>query len=225
MGRTWWITIALGIMAVACVAAGAFVIVRWSPHVPADAASRAVARTVMVGDIAPDEVAGSDPYDIPRSPYGQECLPRISNGAGYMDVCWEAYRDPFDADPEKDYYLLRVYSSFGRGAGDGLRWAILKADLVGEPQDGVLTSWPDGVFDASCEPMRVGLSLNLPDIEETLCGHINARDVAAWGHIVTWTCEGCLLPSDRDRSLSLYEEVGVAEGTVPSWEVFADLGG
>jgi uncharacterized membrane protein YidH (DUF202 family) len=32
-------------------------------------------------------------------------------------------------------------------------------------------------------------------------------------------------PDDRDRSLSLYVEVGVTAGSVPVWQILADVGG
>jgi hypothetical protein len=198
----------------------AVVVLRWSPSVPAGAASQPVAVAVLTGAIGPD--AG----EAPQGPAGQACLARIENTAGYMDLCWEAHRYPFDADPQQDYYVLRVYGTFGSGTGSGPRWAILRANMRSGPPSGAISTWPDGEFDATCEPTLVDIDPSEPGIYETLCGHITAEDPDPGTHVVTWTCEGCLLPSQRDRALSLYETVGVAEGTAPpTWEIFADLGG
>lgn len=201
------------------------VVLRWSPPVPADAAAAPVARTAMSGPIARDASEESDVSLIPRSPSGQECLARIERTNGYLDACWAAYRYPADSDPDKDYYLLNVYATFGPGAGGSPRWAILAADLAGVPADSVLTSWPDGDFDGTCRSTPVSLDLVDPGTEVTMCGHIDAVPTGTWGRSVTWTCEGCLVPDDRDRTLSLYVAVGVAAGTIPTWDIFADVGG
>lgn len=214
--------LALAVVAVALLAVTAL---RWSPDVPTGAAASPLAETVMTGPIPADVTEGTDIAEVPRSPSGDACLPRIERSTGSMDVCWSAHRYPADSDPGKDYYLLVVSGTFGRGADGSPRWAVLKADLEGSPADNVLSAWPDGAFDGSCEPMTVSLSFVDPGTEEVLCGHIEASDVDSWARAVTWTCQGCLLPDDRDRALSLYVAVGVPAGTVPVWTISADVGG
>jgi len=179
---------------------------------------------LMTGEIAPDVTDETDVTDIPISPSGQECLPRIERPTGYMDVCWEAHRAPYDADAAKDYYLLHVYGTFGAGSDGSPRWALLKGDLVGAPSDGVMEGWPSGEFDGTCEPEPVTIPGLDPGTSETFCGHIAAGESDGWTHAVTWTCRGCLIPDERDWGLSLYQWVGVAQGSVPSWQVFADFG-
>lgn len=212
----------IGLIAVLLVV---MVALRWSPTVPADAAAAPLATTVLTGAIAPDAGEGSDLSLIPRSPAGHECLPRIERSDGYIDACWDAYRHPADSDPAKDYYLLQVFATFGPGSGGSPRWAVLRADLEGVPAGNVLTSWPFGEFDAACQSVPVTLEFADPGTEATLCGHIAALETSEWGRAVRWTCEGCLIPDDLDRSLSLYVAVGVTAGTVPSWDIFADVGG
>ena len=214
--------LALAVVAVAIVAVAAL---RWAPDVPMDAAASPLAETVMIGPVAPDVTEGTDIAEVPRSPSGDECLRRIERSTGYMDVCWSAHRHAADSDPDKDYYLLVVSSTFGPGADGSPRWAVLKADLDGSPADNVLSAWPDGAFDGSCEPMTVSLPFVDPGTEEVLCGHVESSDVDGWARAVTWTCQGCLLPDDRDRALSLYVAVGVPAGTVPVWTIFAEVGG
>ncbi len=222
MTRSRWIVAAFAAAGLALVM---IAVLRWSPHVPADAASTPLARTLLTGEVAPDASAGADVNQGLAAPFGQACLPRISNATGVLDVCWEAHRYPSDADPGKDYYILRVFGTIGPGSSGTPRWAILKAALEGSPADRVFSTWPDGALDGSCESVPVTLGLALPDMQETICGHITGSAAGQWAHAVTWTCVGCLLPNDRDRSLSLYEAVGVPEGTIPVWQVFADVGG
>ena len=203
----------------------ALVALRWSPAVPANAAEHPVGQTVLTGPIASDIAEGTDIAEVPRSPAGGACVPRVERAAGYMDVCWSAHRHPADSDPDKDYYVLEVVGTFGAGRDGPPRWAVLKADLVGSPADNVLSAWPDGEIDGECEQMPVSLPLVDPGTEAVLCGHIDSGDFGTWGRHVTWTCRGCLLPDDRDRALSLYVEVGVPANSVPVWELFADVGG
>ena len=204
MTRAPWIMAIAGLIAVALVA---YAVLRWTPQVPSDAASVSVARAAAIG---------------------QECLPRIHGSAGYMDACWDAFRYTNDRDPEKDYYILRVHATFGPGSGGSPRWAVLKAVLDGTPADNVFSAWPEGApagHDGSCESVPVDLGIALPETSETVCGHTTGADTGTWGHAATWTCLGCLLPDSRDRALSLYEAVGVAPGTTPAWQIYADIGG
>ncbi len=140
MGRTGRIAVVLGVI----VGAGllAFAFLRWTPGVPAGAADATIARTTMSGEIAPDPSEGTDPSQLASSPSGGECLPRIQRPDGWFDVCWEAHRSLYDADPQKDYYLLRVYGTLGPGANRSPRWAVLKGDLVGSPSDGLIDACP-----------------------------------------------------------------------------------
>lgn len=206
------------------VALAAIVALRWSPEVPDGAASVALARTELTGSIAPDAADGQDPAEIPRSPAGGECLPRIQDDAGYLDACWQAHRSPADSDPTKDYYLLNVYGTFGPGPGGSPRWAVLRAELEGSPADGVFEGWPVREIGGTCESVAVTLPLVEAGTEEMLCDPVTGSAVEPWGYRVTWTCRGCLLPDDRDRALNLHVMVGVDAGSVPAWRIFADVG-
>lgn len=207
MRRGGWIIGAIGLGAAAALLAYAFF---FRPTVPSDAATTAVARAVGTDGSAP----------------ASTCLPRIEDAAGVMDVCWEAHRDTNETDPQKDYYQLRVWSTFGGDSGSGARWAMLKADLEGTPADRVFTAWPEGDFEGPCRQTEVHLLLLGDPTVADVCGHTTGRDVDSWGHSATWTCESwCLIPSHDDRALSLYVLVGVADGTIPTWDIFAELGG
>ncbi len=224
MGRARWTVAIVAVIAVAGLA-GATVVRGWTPSVPDDSAIPLVARTALQGEIAPDATNDVDPETIARSPSGQECLDRIERPAGYLDLCWEAYRDPHDADALQDYYQLRVHGTFGGEGGTGVRWAVARADLVGEPSNDVFDAWPDGVFDGPCKQVDVSLGPG-PVTPETLCGRTTGTtSTGHWSHTVTWTCVGCLFPDHANRAVTLDEFVAVPAGTIPTWEIFADLGG
>ncbi len=196
----------------------------WTPTVPADAGTTLVASTSLQGDIAPDMTEGVDPYSVPRSPSGSECLARVERPAGWLDLCWQAYREPNDADPNQDYYRLRVYGSFGGDQGTGIRWVAIRARLTGRPSNNVFEGWPESIYDGPCgsvpQPAFVGAQT-----AETLCGRTaGVTDFTDWSHRATWTCVGCLIPDQATRSIALVESVAVVERTAPTWEIFADLG-
>jgi hypothetical protein len=218
-----WMAIVSVIAAIAVVAA---VVARAiPPTIPEDAASTVVARTVLTGEIAPDASDGVDPETIPRSPVGQECLDVIERPAGPLSLCWEAYRDPFDGDPLQDYYRMRAYGTFGGDTGTGVRWVVVRAQLVGEPSNNVFEGWPEGPYEGPCRDVPVELHWGGPGTSDTICGLTEGRtDQVAWSHRVTWTCVDCLIPDHANRAISLHEFLAVPAGTVPTWEIFADLG-
>ena len=112
-----------------------------------------------------------------------------------------------------------------RRFGTGVRWAVLAARLDGTPSNQVFESWPDGPFKGPCRQVEVSILPGDP-VTETLCGRtIGTTDVETWSHRVTWTCVGCLIPDGVTRAITLYEWLAVPAGTVPTWEIFADLGG
>ena len=218
------------VVLVALVVAGVWATGRLNVAVPADAASTVLARTVMTGPITPDTTNADDAEPIARSPIGQACLDRIDRPAGPLDLCWEAYRDPADGDPKKDYYRLKVYGSFGGATGSGVRWVVVQARLTGEPMDGAFVTWPEHLFEGACQSVPVGMAAGVTGSNtlDTVCGRTDAVETdgaGGWSLRVTWTCEGCLFASHDTRPIVLYEFVGVPEGTVPSWEISADLGG
>lgn len=222
MGRAGWtvaIVAAVGVVALLVVT----VVSPWTTTVPEDVALPLVARTVLQGEVAPD-ANNVDPDTIPRSPSGQECL-NIERPAGPLFLCWEAYKDPHDADAVQDYYLLRVYGTFGGASGTGVRWVVVRAHLVGEPSNDVFEGWPEGVFEGPCTQVDVSLGPG-PVMPETICGRTTgATRIEDRSQTFTWTCAGCLFPDHADRAVALHEFVAVPAGTTPTWEIFADLGG
>lgn len=196
-----------------------------APTIPETVPATIVANAIMTGQIAPDASDGLDPETIPRSPVGQECLAVIERPAGPLSLCWEAIRDPFDADPAQDYYRLRVYGTFGGETGTGVRWVALRAKLLGEPSNNVFEGWPEGPYEGPCQQVPVDLHTGQTGTSETICGvTAGSRDPVGWSYRVTWHCVDCLFPDHTDRAISLYEFLAVQAGTVPSWEISADLG-
>jgi hypothetical protein len=157
---------------------------------------------------------------------GSACLEPIVRPAGPLSLCWEAHREPRDADPTKDYYRLGVSGTFGGETGTGVRWAVLRARLVGEPAGRVFEGWPRGVVEGSCQQVEVTFGSSAEPVYHTVCGGTSGTtDEAEWIHTVSWVCTGCLVADHADREIALELSVGMPEGVVPTFEIFADLGG
>ena len=129
-----------------------------------------------------------------------------------------------DGSPTQDYYALRVYGTFSGEGGTGARWTAVRAKLLGEPSQGAMSAWPDGAYDGPCRDQPVDVQFSRI-ASEVVCGMTTgALRSSDWSVIVTWSCTGCIWPDRASRNVALYEFVAVAEGTVPNWEIFADVG-
>ena len=218
------IAVVVAIVAVVVVAA-VTIIGGWSPSVPDTAPTTLVGRAILEGEVSPDAAEGVDPATLAPSPIGSDCLDQIDAPAGPLALCWSAYRDPFDSDPDQDYYRLRIYGTFGGETGTGVRWVALRAKLVGEPSSNVFLGWPEGTLEGSCQQLDVSIGVG-PMQQETICGRTTGTsDTTDWGHRVVWTCTGCLIADHGTRGIALQEWLAVKAGTIPSWEIYADLGG
>ncbi|HET7521636.1 MAG TPA: hypothetical protein VFK61_08910 [Candidatus Limnocylindria bacterium] len=155
-------------------------------------------------------------------------MERISDGdGGWADLCWQAHRLTNDGDPSQDYYVLEVYGSTGADGASGPRWAVIRAQLIGEPSNRVFDAWPTGTYDGDCQDTApTGMLLGTQTlVHTTICGRLEGvAEYATWTHSVTWKCIGCVLPDSRNRALSLFSAVAVPQGTLASWDVYADIG-
>lgn len=192
-----------GVLLVAALIVGGAWLANRPPAIPADAASAALDRTVVTND------------------HGQRCLDRTVLGTGWADVCWAIDGIPNGSDNTQDDYQLRVYGSF-----EGLRWLVVRADLVGRPDGGAYVIWPKFAIEGACREVSVHL-LPLIGAEPTemVCGRTEGvLDPVAWTQTLTWTCEQCVLPDSATKPLSTYAIIAVPAGTIPEWDVFVDGG-
>jgi hypothetical protein len=159
------------------------------------------------------------------TPYGQDCREITDNPSGPMSVCWEAYREPNDGDPDKDYFHVSVYGSFGGESGTGVNWFVGRADLVDAPAGGSYAYWPSSTYYGACREVPVDIPLLSGSIPELVCGTTTGSlDATSWTQTVTWACEACPFGNHMTRGFSTYGFVGVAEGTVPAWNISIDYG-
>lgn len=184
---------------------GGFWIANRPPVIPADAARTVIGRTSTTGG------------------HGQACLERQAFGPGWADVCWSVDRaEESDGSTTQDYYELRVYGSF-----EGLKWLVVRADLVGTPNAGAYTSWPDVLIEGDCHSVDADRG-PIPGSPRTemVCGRVTGElDSGAWAQTFTWMCELCLLPVAAMKPLVMNGQVAVDQGTTPEWDLSLQGGG
>jgi hypothetical protein len=218
-GRRAWLAIAAGVIVVviAGVALGST-----TAHVPPDAGSTIVMAAIVQGSPAPDPAADVDP-DAPGTPPAGSGCTDVDRTAGSLHLCWSAYRTVAEADPQADYYLVKLKGTVSGGSGSGIRWLAVSARLDGTPANSVFSGWPTGTIVGACSEQPVDLFLQTRDME-TVCGRTTGVTGSRFSHTVTWSCEQCLFPTTDAVGIVLYEAVAVPEGTLPGWQIGADLG-
>jgi hypothetical protein len=190
--------------AVLVLTAGALLYDRLPPSIPAGAAATPVAHVAPGAEDASSEA----------------CLDRLGWGSGWADLCWQAYRITSEADDEKDYYTVRFYGSYA-----GVRWLVARIKLDGQPAGGAFIGWPIGTYQGACVEAPVDDLPAMPAEQQTVCGRTDSMThVPEWFHELTWRCERCLLPDATTRGVFLLNTVGVTEGTIPSWDLYAEGG-
>ena len=226
MGRGSWALLAGLAVLILAVGVGLVIAMR-PPEIPPSAASQPVSRAELTGPVTPDATDAPvptgdvEPGDVdPSSPAGAGCLDDLRWGDGWAYLCWAGSRYLAETDPEKDYYVLKFHGSFER-----LRWLVIRAQLVHAPGNGVFEGWPESTIAGECRQEPVIVSGLPGPLHDDVCGRTEgSTDFSTWTHSVTWTCEQCILPDASTRAITLYNFVGIPEGTRPVWDLFADAG-
>lgn len=105
--------------------------------------------------------------------------------------------------------------------------------MIGAETTRVRSIWPAGVADGPCrivdvEGMGDVLGGEAPNevTQEALCGRTIATKVAgARVHRVIWTCVACAPTEPGGRPIAIHELVVSKQSVVPTWEIYAELGG
>lgn len=103
---------------------------------------------------------------------------------------------------------------------------MVRSELVGEPGERVIDAWPDGIYEGPCRQETVSMLVPMSALTRAdVCGRTEGHlEVGARSHRVVWLCEGCLFPGSDMRGLGIYSVVGMPEGMIPNWDVFAEIG-
>jgi hypothetical protein len=205
----------------------------WAPTVPTDAGTTVAAR-VDLADTVPSPPPG-DATSEDAAVVASSCLDRERRPAGWLDLCWSVVRQ-VDGDPDGDYYRFEATGTFGAEAtaagdgsgereGSGIRWLVLRSHLMTPVLDGVFSAAPDGATDG-CQPDATTQPAGFGSgVAELPCDGRTVGVADLQTHTLTWTCRDCLLGPDlQERRIAMAEDIKVAEGALPAWQLYADFG-
>lgn len=201
----------------------------WTPNVPQQVQGTLVGTAEVHGFNPPDPSDWFPQLVVPRFPDGSGCFDPVVRPAGRLELCWDGYRDNRERLPGADYYQFRLLATLHSTAPTS--WVAITIVPVGE-RAYVGHLWPSGVLDGPCRTTAVEGMNFLTDgdmtndvAEDVACGRTTAATSdAGQRHWVIWTCAGCGADQVSGRQIAIREIVGTREGTVPTWEVYAELG-
>jgi hypothetical protein len=228
--RRW--TLAILPAAVVVGATWSFASRSWIPNVPEEVRGTLVGTAQLHGFNPPDPSDWFPPIVVPRTPDGSGCWDPVIVPAGRLDLCWEGYRDNRETLPGGDYYRFRLLATLH--STTPTNWVAITIQIenpTGE-RASVHTYWPKGVLDGPCRVGEVeGMNVLLNghktnDVEQDVtCGRTTSVRLHGWQtHQVIWTCATCGADEPTGRQIAIREVIGVREGTVPTWTVYAQLG-
>jgi hypothetical protein len=202
----------------------------WIPNVPEQVPGAMVGTAEVHGFNPPDPSDWLPQLVVPRSPAGSGCFDPVVRPAGRLDLCWEGYRDNRERLPGADYYQFRLLATLHSTAPTS--WVAIAIVAAGDERTYVGHLWPSGVLDGSCRTTAVEGMNFLTDgdmtsdvAEDVACGRTTAATSdRGRRHWVIWTCAACGADEASGRQIAIRDIVGTPEGSVPAWEIHAELG-
>jgi hypothetical protein len=228
IARRWTLAIPPAVVAIAVTwssASGS-----WIPNVPEQVPGTLVGTAEVHGFNPPDPSDWLPQLVVPRFPNGSGCFDPIVRPAGRLVLCWEGYRDNRERLPGADYYQFRLLATLHSTTPTS--WVAIDIKVPGDERTYVGHLWPSGVLDGPCRTTAVEGMNFLTDgdmtndvAEDVACGRTTAATSdGGRRHWVIWTCAACGADQVSGRPIAIREIVGTREGTVPTWEIYAELG-
>jgi hypothetical protein len=226
--RRW--TLALAPAAVAIAVTWSSASSAWIPNVPEQVPGTLVGTAEVHGFNPPDPSDWLPQLVVPRFPNGRGYFDPVVQPAGRLELCWEGYRDNRERLPGADYYQFRLLATLHSTTPTS--WVAIDILVPGEERTYVGHLWPSGVLDGPCRTTAVEGMNFLTDgdmtndvAEDVACGRTTAATSdGGRRHWVIWTCAACGADEASGRQIAIREIVGSPEGSVPTWEIYAELG-
>ncbi len=202
----------------------------WIPNVPEQVRGSLVGTAEVHGFNPPDPSDWFPQLVVPRFPNGSGCFDPVVRPAGRLELCWEGYRDNRERLPGADYYQFRLVATLHSTTPTS--WVAIDIIVPGEERTSIRHLWPSGVLDGLCRTTAVEGMNFLTDgdmtndvAEDVACGRTTAATSdGGRRHWVIWTCAACGADEASGRQIAIREIVGSPEGSVPTWEIYAELG-
>lgn len=202
----------------------------WVPAVPVAVQGAQIGTATVQGFNPPDPSDWFPQILASRTPAGSGCFDPVVRPAGRLEVCWDAYRDNREHFPGADYYQFRLITTLHATAPS--TWVAISIVPVGDDRTRVRQLWPSGVLDGPCRSAAVEGMDFLTNGEMThdvandlACGRTTAAlEDGGQRHWVIWTCASCGADQVQGRQVAIRELVATEQRSVPSWQVYAELG-
>jgi hypothetical protein len=201
----------------------------WVPAVPVNLQPSFIGTANVQGFNPPDPGDWLQPIVVPRTPAGSGCFDSIEQPSGRLDLCWEAYRDNREQLPGADLYQFRLLATLH--AATPTSWVVISIRPVGDERTRVDGAWPSGVLDGPCHATAVTGMDFLTDDHEThdeasdlACGRTTGAVTNDGRQWAIWTCAACGAEEAAGRQVAMRQLAATTERSVPSWQVYADVG-
>jgi len=229
VARRWAIAIALGAIAIAVPLGSMWG--AWIPSVPEHTPEILVGTVTLHGFNPPDPSQPLAEPIMPPTPSGAGCFEPVVRPAGRLDLCWEGHRDNREVLPGGDIYHFRLTATLH--SVNPTSWVTIVIVVPNDEHTLIRQIWPEGVLGGPCRIASVeGMnfltdgSATHDEVDDVACGRTTARRTDGWRrHSVIWTCAACGATDPSGRQIAVRELVGTRQGSVPTWAVYAELGG
>jgi hypothetical protein len=194
---------------------------------PTEEATPSIKPAQPVGALIATSPARLHPGPDRIGPIDQECPRSVDRLVARFDLCYATQAVAPVPGSGRDRILLRVYGSVVADEGLGMTGWVVRVSPVAGASPTIVATWPRGTYSGPCSDVGVDLPIvEAPDDHDVLCPSTTVtvgpgEDPAEV--VVDWACVDCPPPHRTTLGVSLYVLSDVAVGTVPPWEIRADV--
>jgi len=163
----------------------------------------------------------------PIGPIDQECARSVDRRVARLDLCYETQAVAPVPGSGRDRILLRIYGSIIADEGPGITGWVVRVRPAGGAAPTIVATWPNGTYAGPCRDVGVELPIiGAPLDHDILCPSTTVtvgpgEDPSEV--VVDWACVDCPPPHRATLGVTLRVVADVAVGTVPAWEIRADV--
>jgi hypothetical protein len=163
----------------------------------------------------------------PIGPIDQECPRSVDRLVARLDLCYATQAVAPVPGSGRDRILLRVYGSVVADEGPGITGWVVRVRPAGGASPTIDATWPTGTYSGPCRDVTVELPIIDTQVDRhNLCPSTtvivgSSEDAAEV--VMDWACVDCPPPHRTTLEVVLYVLADVAVGTVPAWEIRADV--
>lgn len=194
---------------------------------PTEEATPSTGPAQPIGALIATSPARLQPGPARVGPIDQECARSVDRLIARFDLCYATQAVAPVPGSVRDRILLRVYGSVIADEGPGIKGWVVRVRPVAGASATIVATWPRDAYSGPCKDVGVDLPIvGAPLDHDIVCPSTTVtvgprEDPAAVD--VEWACVDCPPPHRATLGVALYVLSDVAVGTVPAWEIRADV--